>query len=68
MMGINAAYATFDATSLLYVKRHGGQYNMIFFVKSLVEPIVTAFSGLLVVESATTGKKITHWFSFSRKL
>ena len=51
MSSINAAYTTIDAISLLYIKKHGGQFTMIFFVKSLVQPAVTAFSGFLVVNS-----------------
>ena len=49
----NTGFSLFDATSLEYARRHNGQYNMIFLTKSLVEPIVTAFSGFLVVASAS---------------
>ena len=51
-IGINSGFALFDAISLEYAKLHGGQYSMIFFSKSIVEPIVTALSGFLVVHSS----------------
>ena len=67
-IGINSGFALFDAISLEYAKLHGGQYSMIFFSKSIVEPIVTALSGFLVVHSSDKNGKQVSSFLISERL
>ena len=58
--GINSGFNLFDASSLLYADRYNGQYNMIYLVKSMVEPIVTALAGFLIVSSPIPNGKFIH--------
>ena len=55
-MGINPGFSLFDASSLEYADRYNGQYSMIFLVKTLVQPIVTAVSGYLIIDNGQYGK------------